>query len=923
MSILQRVRNLWRRERLHAEIEDELQSHFEMAAADAMRAGLSEEEARRTARLRFGNRVAIRERTAEMDTAAALDLIWRDVRHVVRQLRRSPGFTATAVVTLALGIGATTAIFTLLQQVMLRSLPVARPDQLWLIGDGVRCCYAKRYNQNDWSLFSWEAYRHFRAGTPMFENLAAFQIGIGNAGLAVRRAGSAAPAETRIGEYVSGNFFSTLGISAWRGRLFTDTDDRSGAPALAVMSFHTWQQKYGSDPSVIGATYQLNGHSFAIVGITPPGFFGAKIDASGMPDFWLPLATEPLIAAETSRLRNPRLAWLDLVGRVRPGTNAKSLEAQLQVELRQWLASHVPEMTSEEKALLANQTLHLTPGGAGVSLLRQQYQDDLRLLLLAAVCVLLVACANIANLLLARGLKERHQTALRAALGASRSRLVSKGMAESLTLAVFGAIVGIAVAYAGARLILHLAFAGPDNWVPVDAAPSIPVLLFALGVSLITGIVFGIAPAWMTMRADPMEALRGASRSMGGNCHWAQKTLVIVQAAVSVVLLSAATMLGQSLRNLEHQDFGFDARGRYLVSIDPKISNYKPERLVPLFRGIEGHLRAIPGVRMVSSVLEAPLSGWVWPNDIRIQGEPEDNRSSGWTRVTPGFFEILGDRIVMGRPITEEDNADTRPVAVINEAFARRFFGQENPIGRHFGPAPRKNEGMYEIVGVARDVNFGARDADSGSGPLPMYFLPEAQSTKFEDPETEEREVWSHYLYGVLVWAPGKPRGLGAEVRRTLADVDPNLVVHDIQSYSEVIDAAFVQQNMIASLSWLFGAVALVLAIVGLHGVTAYGVEQRAGEIGVRMALGADRSSVLAMVLRGVFWQVSIGLALGIPAAVGAGHLIASHLFGVRPWDPLTLSGATLLLGLAALIAGFIPARRAASVDPVQVLRSE
>ena len=353
MSILQRLRNLWRRDRLHAEIDEE-PSHLEMAAEDAKRAALSGEKARRTPRPRLGN-------------APALDRIWRDVCHAVRQLRRSPGFTATAVVTLALGIGATTAIFTLLQQVMLRSLPVAHPDQLWLIGDGARCCYAKRYNQNDWSLFSWEAYRHFRAATPAFENLAAFQIGIGNAGLAVRRAGSPVPAETRIGEYVSGNFFATLGISAWRGRLFTDADDREGAPPVAVMSFHTWQDKYGSDPSVIGATYQLNDHSFTILGVAPPGFFGAKIDASGMPDFWLPLATEPLIAAETSRLRNPRLAWLDLIGRVHPGTNPKTLEAQLQVELHQWLASHVPEMTQQEKALLENQTLHLTPGGAGVS----------------------------------------------------------------------------------------------------------------------------------------------------------------------------------------------------------------------------------------------------------------------------------------------------------------------------------------------------------------------------------------------------------------------------------------------------------------------------------------------------------------------------------------------------------------------------
>ncbi|HWB83206.1 MAG TPA: ABC transporter permease [Bryobacteraceae bacterium] len=919
MGVLRRVRNLWRRDRLDAEIEEELRSHVEMAVEDAVRAGTPPQEARRSARLRFGDPLATRERTVEADAVTALGSLARDLRDALRRLRRSPGFTTTAVITLALGIGATTAIFTLVQQVMLRSLPVAQPEQLWRIGRDVSCCYSTRYNQDDWNLFSWEAYRYFRAGTPGFENLAAFQIGVGNAELAVRRAGSPAPAQTGIGEYVSGNFFDTLGISAWRGRLFTDADDQDGAPPAAVMSFHTWQQQYGSDPSVIGATYQFNGHAFTIVGITPPGFFGAKVAASDMPDFWMPLTTEPLIAGGTSRLRNPRLAWLNLIGRIRSGTNPKTLEAQLQVELHQWLGSHVGDMTPHERALWQTQSLHLTPGGAGVSLMREEYEKDLWLLLLAALCVLLVACANIANLLLARGMKDRPQTALLAALGASRARLVLKALVESLTLAVFGAVAGIAVAYAGARLILHLAIIGPE-WIPVDAHPSIPVLLFALGLSLLTGVAFGIAPAWMTARADPIEALHGASRSTGGNRYWAPKMLVIVQAAVSVVLLSAAAMLGQSLSNLKHQNFGFDSSGRYLVSIDTKTSNYRQDQLVPLYQEIEERLRSFPDVHSVGSVLEAPMAGWVWPHDIRIEGKPEpglkEDDSSGWTRVTPGFFETLGDQIVMGRPIAEEDNATTRPVAVINEAFAKKFFGKENPIGQHFGPTPRKNAGMYEIVGVARDVVF-AGNAE------PMYFLPEAQRTEFDEPESEEREVWSHYLYNTVIWAPGNPPGLEARVRKALADIDPHLLVSGVRPYSEVIDAVFAQQDMMASLMWLFGALGLVLAAVGLYGVTAYGVEQRTSEIGVRMALGADRGSVVAMVLRGAFWQVGIGLALGIPAAIGAGYLIANRLFGVTPWDPLMLLGSTVLLGLAALIAAFIPARRAASADPVRALRSE
>jgi len=857
----------------------------------------------------------------------------QDSRHGLRRLRQSPAFTAVAVLTLALGTGATTSIFTLVHQVMLRSLPVVRPGQLWRVGDAVRCCYSDGYTQgdggrlplNDWSFFSWEAYKVLRADTSAFEELAAFQIGEANARLGVRRAGSPAPVATANGEYVSGNFFATFGIAAWRGRLFTDADDREGGPPVAVMSFHAWQGKYGSDSSVVGATYDLNGHPFTIIGIASPSFFGAKIADSDMPDLWLPLTTEPLVAGAASRLLNPRLAWLDLIGRLRPGTNPRTLEAQLQVELHQWLASHVPDMTPQEKTLWHKQTLRLTPGGAGVSLMRENYNEALWVLSMAAACVLLLACANIANLLLARGLQDRYPTAVRVALGASRARLVRRALAESLTLSAFGAAAGIAVAYAGARLILHLAITAPDIWVPVNPAPSPPVLLFALVMSVTTGVGCGIAPAWMTSLTDPGDVLRGVNRAVAGGrgvsgTAAAQRTLAIVQATVSVVLLSAAAMLGQSLHNMEHHDLGFDLDGRYLVSIDSRASGYRQELLVPRFREIEDQLQSIPGVRRVGAVLEAPLKGWVWPHDILVEGRPQpgmrDGVSSGWTRVTPGFFKALGDRIVMGRPVTDEDNADTRPVAVVNEAFVRKFFGKENPVGRHFGPAPWKNAGMYEIVGVASDVDFG-------DGIEPMYFLPEAQGTRFDDPEADEREVSSHYLYNVVVWAPGKPPNVEALVRQAMADVDPGLLLYGVEPYSEVVHASLARQNMIASLSWLFGGIGLLLAAVGLYGVTAYGVEQRTSEIGVRMALGADRGSVVAMVLRGACGQVGIGLALGIPGAIGAGHLIASQLSGVRPWDPLLLSGAALLLVLATLSAAAFPARRAARVDPMVALRRE
>ncbi|MGC2398389.1 MAG: ABC transporter permease, partial [Acidobacteriaceae bacterium] len=523
-----------------------------------------------------------------------------DLRDALRQLKKSPGFTATAVITLALGIGATTAIFSLVHKVMLKSLPVANPDELYRIGDKVRCCNWGGYLQGDdgdFSLFSWEAYKNFRDHTPEFTDLAALQAG--NAPLGVRRVGSQAQADTRNGEYVSGNFFRTMGVQPWIGRLMTDTDDREGSPAVAVMSYRIWQEKYGSDPSVVGAGYQINGHPFTVIGVGPPGFYGAKLSGWGMPDFWLPLSTEPLIDGDTARLKSPNRNFLDILGRVRPGTKPTELEAKLKGEFHNWLASHVPDMEPAEKQLWQQQTVRLIPGGGGVAAMKDQYQDGLKLLLVAAACVLLVACGNLANLMLARGLKDRAERSVRVALGATWQRLVRKALVECVTLSLIGGALGIAVAYAGTRLILYLAFqiGGQDNYVPVDAAPSWPVLLFALAVSLLTGIIFGIAPAWMASRADPVEALRGANRSVGGRGSWAQKSLVIGQAAMSLVLLSAAALLGQSLRNLQHQDFGFESSGRYIAEVNPTLGPYKPEQMEPLFRRIDERLSQIPGVR--------------------------------------------------------------------------------------------------------------------------------------------------------------------------------------------------------------------------------------------------------------------------------------------------------------------------------------
>lgn len=849
-----------------------------------------------------------------------------DLSFAWRQLRKSPGFALTAVLTLAFGIGATTAIFTLVHAVLLKSLPVTKPGELYRLGDKVHCCVLGGYTQwEDYSIFSYELYKHFQAHTPAFADLAAFQAG--SAGLGVRRAGSHQPAEARNGEFVSGNYFRTFGISAWTGRVLNESDDREGASPVAVMSYHTWQEKYGSDVSVVGSTFLLNSKPFVVVGIAPPGFLGASLRDWGTPDFWMPLADEPILVGGSSLLKKPNSNWLDIIGRVRPGTDSQALETQLKLELRQWQMSHLSEMDSAKKDLITRQEFHLTAGGTGVNQMRQMYSGELRLLFIAAGCVLLIACVNLANLLLARGVAGRQQISVRMALGASRIRMIRKALIESVLISVLGGSVGVLVAYAGTGMILHLMFTDPRLYVPIQATPSWPVLLFALVVSLLTGAFFGVAPAWVASHAQPIEAVRGVTRSTTGKISLPQKALVVTQAALSLVLLCAAVMLSQSLRNLQHRDLGFDSKDRYLVWADPLLAGYRVERLESLYEQIQERLQRIPGVQSVSVAQYAPMSGDNWSGDVQIEGKPEprENEDNGATfvRVMPGFFNTVGNKMLVGRPITQQDTATSRNVAVINQAFADRFFKGENPIGKHFGDGGGKHAGDYEIVGVAANMIYNPYNIMNSDAVRPMYFMAEAQSLKQEKPNLMVDEVRSHYLHNIVLWAPGNHANMENQVRRALAEIDPNLPVEAMDSYEGILRSDFSLQSTTARLTALFGVVALLLAAVGLYGVTAYSVEQRTNEIGIRMALGAGRSSVLKMVLRGAFLQVGLGLAIGIPAAILAGKGIANQLYAVTPWNPVVLLSAVSLLSLAATIAAILPSHRAASIEPMEVLRNE
>jgi len=902
---------LFCRRHFDAEIDEEMRLHQELRQQEQIERGLPPTEARYAAQRRFGNDLVLREESRDMWGWSWLDDLGTDIRYGLRMLRKNPGFTAVAVITLALGIGANTAIFTLVDAVMIRSLPVADPGQLYRLGDNNNCCVMTG-TQNDGSfvLYSYPLYENLRDRTTEFRELAAFTPFLTD--LSVRRSHVARPAEPDAGEFVSGNYFSMLGVSAVTGRTLMPSDDKPGASPAAVMSYHTWQRQFGSDPSVVGATFTINTVSYTVVGVAPPAFYGDTL-RSDPPDVWLPLATEPVLNRQDSRLHNLELEWLYLMGSLKPGSKAVQAQAGLTAKLQHWLNSHPEVIPDRDRGEIPSQHIHLTPAGSGISKMQDDYAAGLRLLVTLSGLVLLIACANLANLLLARGAANRLQAAVRLALGAAGHRLIRQMLTESVLLALAGGAAGLYVAYAGTHAILLLAFHGA-HYVPISAQPSLPVLGFALLLSLITGIVFGVAPAWMTSRSDPAETLRGAGRSTPDRLSFAQKSLVILQVALSAVLLIGAGLLTQSLRNLEGQNFGFVTQGRMIVRVDPALAGYTPEKLDGLYQQIEQGMTQIPGVLSASLSGYSPLGGDNWNQWVYIEGHPHDFRgvAPSWDRVGPHYFETIGTRLVRGRAIDERDTPAAPHVAVINQAFERRFFPKEDPIGQHFGMDDASHSGDYEIVGIVEDAKY----QDTRGPAYATFFLPLLQTpTGIRD--------GSVYIRDIELRTAGRPQNLEASVRRALAGVDPNLTILGMMSFAEQVSSNFNQDRLIARLTELFGLLALTLACVGLYGVTAFSVARRTNEIGIRMALGAERLNVLAMVVRGASVQVALGLVIGIPAALAGSRLLSSILYGVKSYDLAILLLAAGVLAACSLIAALIPARRAAKVDPMVALRYE
>jgi predicted permease len=853
-----------------------------------------------------------------------MSAVFGDIAYALRTLRSARVFAATAVLTLALGIGGTTAIFTLMHALMLKSLPVTDPSRLYRVGDGSNCCI-QGSPQDRWGFFSFPLFERIKAETPQFADITAFQTFVGR--MSVRRLGVAeAPRPLRT-MYATGSYFTTLGVGAFTGRVFTDADDRAAAPPVVVLAYHAWQGLFGGDAAMVGTTLIIEGQAFTVAGVGPLGFFGETVRPDP-PDLWLPLQHEPLISGTgTSLLRAQRSAWLRVIGRLRPDATIEGMEARLTVMLHQWMrgdAEYPANWMPEIERKMREQVITVVPAGAGVGLMKEQYGRSLRILLVVCAMVLLIACANVANLLLARAVARRGQLAVRLALGASRARIVTEALVESVLLSVGGAVVGLVVAVGAARLLLSLAFAGATT-LPVDITPSPMVLAFAAGLALLTGVLFGAAPAWFATRTNPIEALRGTGRSIADGASFARTALLVVQAALSVVLVAGSTMLGRSVGNLAGQDFGFERSGRVLVSVGRPSAAFTGTRLTALYRDVEARLTGIPGVQRAGLALYNPLTS-NWGEGVLLAGKPAPapgtDVNSSWNRVSTRYLQDLGVKLVRGRYFTDSDNERSENVAIVNEAFVRRFFSSgEDPIDRRFGLNLPENVNTYRIVGIVGNARFAAFQLERPA--RPMFFVPLAQTVTYANPMKQGVETASHIVGGILL-VTSMPQGtLEPLVARALAAADPNLTVSSIRALDEQVARTLDQQRAVASLAGLFGVVALVLAAIGLYGVTAYSVARRRGEIGLRMALGADRGKVIGMVLGGAFKRVAIGLVLGAPLAVGAGYLISAQLYGVSFWDPVALSVAAAALAIAALVASVIPASRAASLAPIIALRTD
>ncbi len=862
----------------------------------------------------------------------------QDLRYGLRMLAKNPGFTTVAVVTLALGIGANTAIFSLIDAVLLKMLPVQNPQQLVLLdwashgwpNDIMHSlsgnAYQDKSGRSTSTSFSYAAYEQIRDRNQVFSGVLA--LAASESPLNIGYKGEPGRAD---GELVSGTFFPTLGIQPILGRALTPDDDRIGASPAAVISYGYWERRFGRDPAILGRTITVNSVPFSIVGVSPPEFYG--VQPGRAVEVWLPLHTQPQVepnwspeppGEEAGTVPQPAAAslfeardnwWALIMGRLKPGVSEQQVRAEMDVLLQQSMAADVKPTTKAETI----PHLGLESGSKGLDYLRGEFSEPLLILMTVVGLVLLIACANVANLLLARATSRQKEIAVRLAIGAGRWRLVRQLLTESVLLAALGGVLGLVLAFWGTDLLVALMASGRQP-ISLSVTPDLRVLAFTVAVSLLTGVLFGLSPALRNTRVDLTPALKESAGTLPGVTQGKRglrlglgKALVVTQVALSLLLLVGAGLFVRTLTNLENVNMGFNQRNLLLFGIDPTQDGYKGQRLADFYRELTRRLEALPGVRSVTMSSNTLIAGGVTIDGVYIQGytpkpgERDDQLETYVNAVGPRFFETMGIPLILGRGIGGGDTDRAPRAAVVNEKFVRQYLGGENPLGRRFGFGDKKTSGDIEIIGVAADAKY----SDLRKEVPPTVYAPSLQDLKFRGA--------THFE----VRTAGDPLEMAPAVRRVARDLDPNLALYEVKSEVEQIDQAVFQERLFARLTSFFGMLAALLACVGVYGIMAFAVTRRTREIGIRMALGASRREILQMVLRETLLLVAIGTAAGILIALGAVRLIASLLYGLKPADPLTIAVATLLMLAAAALAGYVPARRASRVDPMVALRYE
>jgi len=897
----------WRRE---AQLAAEIESHIQLLTEDNLRRGLSPDDARRAALLTFGGVDLAKERYRDQRGWPALDSVRQDVCYAFRGMRRNPMFTAVAVACLALGIGANTAIFSLFNAVMLRSLPVGDPERLVFFrhstyrGDlsAVRRL-SSGYGQASLPYATYEAFRdHARSLSGVFVFAS---VGFEGNGLTLGVKGRAVSTD---GEMVTGSYFPVLGVSPVLGRAIVDDDLNPGSPNVAVISHAFWSREFNQDPTAIGGSITINGLPFTIVGVAPPAFAGLH---GAVPDLWVPLRPTDDLRPWGSRSAAPQAFfsdrkwwWCTIGARLKPGVTRSAALAETGYLFRRSITAGLSDVPSNLP------TLALSDASPVFESLRRKFSTPLRILLATAALVLLIACANLAALLIARARSRQKEIGVRLAMGASRARLVRQLLTESVLLALCGGGLGLLFARWGGPLLLGL-IAGSSQPTPLNVRPDGAVLAFAAAISVATGILFGLAPALRATRLDLLPQLKEAAASAAGR-HGAGRLLVASQIALSAVLLFGTGLFVRTFRNLDKQDLGFDRDNLLLFEIDPERSGHKGAAGIALHRRLLESIHSLPGVRSATFSQLALLSGWHNSSPTGTDGAPlPPGRPNEvyYNRVGPRFFETMGMRVLLGRGIDWHDIDTTHPAAVVNESWAQAFFPGENPVGHRLsvGGDRLKPDRAYEIVGVTRDAKF---DRMRGAPPRTVYVSYGARWDRSR-----------RLCYAIRT--AGDPLALAAPVREAIRRIDPNLPLFNLKTQSRQIDEALANERMVAHISAFFGILALLLVAVGLYGTLSYAVSRRTAEIGIRMALGAPGSAVLWTILRESLVIAACGLAAGLPAALLLARLVASSLFGVGTYDAATIAAVALLLTAIAVLAGLLPASRASRIDPIQALRHE